>query len=209
MPDRPRPRVTRQPQPDATPSVRESLPELRSRLGARVRAARLERGISTRALAAATGLSAGFVSQLENGHVMPSVGSLVAVAQKLGIHVGDLFATTPPAAHGVLRLADRVAYLANPGVRDEVVSLDPTERLEVVIGVIQPGAGSGDELYTHGADVELVLVLRGAIDVFLGEETVSLGPGDALTFAGDVPHGYLNRGPDEVELVWVMTPATY
>jgi len=196
------------PAPTAAPELTESLPELRRSLGARVRAVRAERGLSTRALAAATGVSPGFVSQLENGHVMPSVGTLVAFARELGIHVGDLF-DVPTPAHGVVRHADRVSYEANPGVVDEVVSLDGSERLEVVIGHIAPGAGSGDELYTHGADVEVVLVTRGSIDVFLGDETVTLRAGDALTFAGDVPHGYANRSDQPCELVWVMTPATY
>jgi transcriptional regulator with XRE-family HTH domain len=207
VPDDPTRRVVRVHRPSAEPAG-ESLPELRRTLGGRVRAARTQRGLSTRALAAATSLSPGFVSQLENGHVMPSVGTLVAIATALEIRVADLFATAP-VAHGVLRRAERVAYEANPGVRDEVISLDPSERLEVVIGTIAPGASSGDELYSHGADTEFVLVQRGTIDILLGDETVTLAEGDAVTFAGDVPHGYVNRSDEPVEVVWVMTPATY
>lgn len=206
--DEPVRRVIRIPRPSPEPSARESLPELRRTLGGRVRAARVQRGLSTRALAAATSLSPGFVSQLENGHVMPSVGTLVAIAAELEIKMGDLFATGP-VAHGVLRREERVTYEANPGVHDEVISLDPSERLEVLIGTIAPGAGSGDELFSHGADTEFVLVQRGSIDILLGDETVTLREGDALTFAGDVPHGYVNRSDEPVEVVWVMTPAAY
>src|SRR5690348_2466495 len=186
----------------------ESLPELRRTLGGRVRARREQLQLSTRGLAAAANVSPGFVSQLENGHVMPSVGTLVAIAAALEIHVGDLFAAAP-AAHGVLRRDERVAFEANPGVSDEVVSLDPTDRLEVVVGTIAPGASSGDELYSHGADTEFVLLQRGTLDIFLGDETVTLREGDAVTFAGDTPHGYVNRSDEPAVVVWVMTPATY
>jgi transcriptional regulator with XRE-family HTH domain len=188
----------------ATPS----LPELRTELGRSLRAARLERGLSTRALAAAIGVTSGFVSQVENGRVMPSVATLVAIAGHLGVRVGDLFDATP-VAHGLLRREDRKTYEANAGVRDEVVSVDPTERLEVVVGYIEPGAGSGEELFTHSADTECVLVIHGTLDVFLDQETYSLRDGDALTFSGDVPHGYRNTGDAVAEVVWTMTPATY
>ena len=195
----------RRPAPEAAP---ESLPELRRTLGGRVRARREQLQLSTRALASAASVSPGFVSQLENGHVMPSVGTLVAIAAALDIHVGDLFAAAP-AAHGVLRREDRVAFEANPGVSDEVVSLDPTDRLEVVVGTIAAGASSGDELYSHGADTEFVLVQRGTLDIFLGDETVTLREGDAVTFSGDTPHGYVNRSDEPAVVVWVMTPAAY
>ena len=137
-----------------------------------------------------------------------SVATLVAIAGHLGVRVGDLFDATP-AEGALLRREDRKSYEANPGVRDEVVSVDPNDRLEVVVGYIEPGAGSGDDLFTHGADTECVLVIRGELDVFLDQETYTLRSGDALTFSGDVPHGYRNRSDELAEVVWTMTPASY
>jgi quercetin dioxygenase-like cupin family protein len=139
---------------------------------------------------------------------MPSVATLIALASRLNIKVGDLFEASPT-AHGVLKAQERVAYEANPGVTDVILSLDGSDKLEVILGYIAPGAGSGEELYEHGADTEFVLVMKGEIEVQLGAEAVVLEEGDALTFSGDVKHGYLNRTSEPVELLWVMTPATY
>jgi transcriptional regulator with XRE-family HTH domain len=193
----------------AAPRRRRTVPDIRASLGAKIRAARIDRDMTARELASTAGVTSGFVSQVENGRVMPSVATLLSLASALGLRVGDLF-DAPPAAQGLVRAADRVGYEANPGVRDEVLSLDSKEKLEVVLGHIEPGSGSGEELYTHGAETEFVLVLQGEIDLFLGEgEVCHLAEGDALTFSGDVPHGYLNRTSSPTLILWVMTPATY
>jgi transcriptional regulator with XRE-family HTH domain/quercetin dioxygenase-like cupin family protein len=60
-------------------------------LGARIRALRLRRGLSLRALARAVGVSASLVSQIETGKSQPSVSTLYAITQALGTSVDDVF----------------------------------------------------------------------------------------------------------------------
>jgi quercetin dioxygenase-like cupin family protein len=111
--------------------------------------------------------------------------------------------------HSVVRAGERRTFEANPGVFDQVISADPSQRLEVLVARIEPGASSGEELYTHGAEVEFVLVTSGELDLRLRDETIHLGEGDAATISGDVPHGYVNRSDAPAHVVWAMTPATY
>ncbi|WP_369174070.1 helix-turn-helix domain-containing protein [Streptomyces sp. R28] len=60
-------------------------------LGARIRHARLARGLSLRGLAREVGVSASLVSQIENGKSQPSVSTLYAITTALGISVESLF----------------------------------------------------------------------------------------------------------------------
>lgn len=60
-------------------------------LGARIRTLRLERGLSLRALARVVGVSASLVSQIETGKSQPSVSTLYAITQALGISIEDVF----------------------------------------------------------------------------------------------------------------------
>ena len=53
-------------------------------IGEHIRRLRLERHVSVRAFAAQTGFSPSFISQLENGQVSPSLGSLQKIAETLG-----------------------------------------------------------------------------------------------------------------------------
>lgn len=201
-------------EPPASPTGRaetidDDLPALRSTLGQKVRMLRKQRHLSTRALADAAGVTSGFVSQLENGHAMPSVATLLRMAEALEVRVGDLF-DTPAARRQIIRRAERRRFdYPQLGVSDELISADPNEHLEVLMGYIDPGGGSGAELYTHGADTEFVLVLAGEIILLLGDERHHLETGDAVTFGGDIPHGYVNEGREVAQLLWVMTPLSY
>jgi transcriptional regulator with XRE-family HTH domain len=187
----------------------DDLPAIRAALGGRLRALRHERELSARALADESGVSAGFLSQVENGHVMPSVATLIRLASALSTRVGDLFDQLG-AVGKVIRAGDRPTYpFKEHGVRDEVLSADSTGELEVLRSVIDPGASTGGEAYTHGTRVEVVHVLDGEVEIELGEEVHHLREGDSITFSGDVPHGAANPGDKSVELIWITTPVGY
>lgn len=67
-------------------------------LGARLRTARQKSGLSLRALAREMGVSASFVSQLENGKSQPSVATLYSIAQLLDVSIDELFSSTAAGA---------------------------------------------------------------------------------------------------------------
>lgn len=60
-------------------------------VGARIRQARLAKGVSLRALAREIGVSASLVSQIETGKSQPSVSTLYAITTALSISVESLF----------------------------------------------------------------------------------------------------------------------
>src|SRR3954468_14840244 len=60
-------------------------------LGLRLREGRERKGFTVRGLARYVGVSPSLVSQLERGKVMPSVGTLYAIANQLELVVDDLF----------------------------------------------------------------------------------------------------------------------
>jgi DNA-binding XRE family transcriptional regulator/mannose-6-phosphate isomerase-like protein (cupin superfamily) len=67
-------------------------------LGARLRQARLRANLSLREVARQLGVSASFVSQLENGKSQPSVATLFSLGRLLGVSVDRLFDEQPPTA---------------------------------------------------------------------------------------------------------------
>ncbi len=187
----------------------ESLVQLRRSVGERLRQVRTSRGLSLRALAKTSDLTSGFISQIENGHVMPSIAALIRLCAALDVEVGAILSATAPRGR-VVRRGDRAVYLfTEAGYRDEIVSSDSAKRLELMRCVIEPGGSTGPEPYSHGSDVEVALVLKGRIVVDLGDERYELRAGDALTFPGTLPHTVTNPGKTEAEIVWSLTPARY
>lgn len=75
-------------------------------IGARLRAERIRRGVSIRALARDIGVSASLISQIETEKSSPSVSTLYAISTTLGVSIEELFgpptedeaAATPGAA---------------------------------------------------------------------------------------------------------------
>jgi transcriptional regulator with XRE-family HTH domain len=178
-------------------------------LGARIRALREEKGLSLRPVAEHAGVSESFLSQVERGVASPSVASLRRVAEALGESVGALF--DGPGGEGKLvRVRDR-RRLVHPLRHWEDVLLTPQEsrRLQVILSSIEEGAGSGEEPYSHDSDEECVVVLKGQLEFWVGEEHFRLSEGDALLFESRRLHRNRNPGPGRSEVLWVITPPSY
>ena len=60
-------------------------------VGGRIRLQRMSRGLSVRALAQNAGITAGALSQIENGRNSPTVTTLKKVLGALGLTLGEFF----------------------------------------------------------------------------------------------------------------------
>ncbi|MCD9879616.1 helix-turn-helix domain-containing protein [Streptomyces guryensis] len=133
-------------------------------VGARIRRARLAKGVSLRALAREIGVSASLVSQIETGKSQPSVSTLYAITTALSISVESLFdayeeeaaaspvvaATAAPAT--VLHAL--AAFAADPGRRiGPLVTPGERELLELDSGVVWERLGR-----VPGTPVDFLLV---------------------------------------------------
>ena len=54
---------------------------------------------------------------------------------------------------------------------------------------------------------ENLVVTAGAVEIRVGADLHELRVGDALSFAADVPHHYVNQGTEEAVMYLVMTYA--
>ena len=178
-------------------------------LARRVRELRVAAHLSVTELARRANISAGMVSQIENAKATPSIATLVGIAGALDARIADFFEDRVEPGRVVRRGERRVIEYPAIGVRDEMVSADPTGRLQVLIAHIDAGRNSGREGFVHGSEAECVLVLEGQITIVLADQEVDLEEGDCLTFSGDVPHGFSNKGTCPARLVWIITPVSY
>jgi transcriptional regulator with XRE-family HTH domain len=178
-------------------------------LGARIRALRLARGETLRKLAAQAGVTESFLSQVERGVASPSIASVQRIARSLGTSIAELFATDDRAGV-VVRAADRrrVVY-QGLGAVDEFLTRATDGRLQVIMSTIQPGGGTGEEAYTHDSDEEVVVVLEGALDLWVGPEHYRLETGDAVTHSSRVPHRNTNPGPGVARVLFCITPPSF
>ena len=178
-------------------------------LGARIRTLRLAQGATLRKLAAEAGVTESFLSQVERGVASPSIATVQRIARALGQSIAELFAADERAG-SLVRVHDRrrVAY-PGLGAVDEFLTRSTDGRLQVILSTIEPGGGTGDEAYTHDSDEEVVVVLEGSLDLWVGPEHYRLNAGDAVTHASRVPHRNTNPGPGVARVLFCITPPSY
>jgi transcriptional regulator with XRE-family HTH domain len=171
-------------------------------VGNRLRALRKERGMTIPQLAAATGLTNGFISQLERDLTSASLSSLARIAEALDVRLGHLVdGKWEGEAPVILDLRGQEHVLLSPA--DEM-------RFHVTESRIEPEASAGEELYTLPADVEIVSVVEGALELRVRDEKHLLRAGESFTYAPRDPHTWRNPSATEPAVVlWLAVPNPY
>ncbi len=176
------------------------------RIGAQLRTARLSQKLTMEAVADATGLTKGFLSRLERDAASPSVASLVAVCDVIGLRVGALF--DPPDTAVVRAGQGKPITFGAQGAQESLLTPGTQQQVEVIHSLLAGGGHGGAELYTLDCAVEFAYVVEGGLELVLEHETVTLGPGDAMTFPGRTPHTWRNASASApCEVLWVLSPA--
>ncbi|WP_309105158.1 XRE family transcriptional regulator [Microbacterium sp.] len=162
-------------------------------IGARVRQERKGRAWTLDQLAATAGLSRRMLVNVEQGTVNPSVGTLLRLSDALGVGLPAL--VEPPAGRTVKRTRRGegavlwTGALGGQGVL--VAGTEPPDVVELWDWTLAPGERHESEAHATGTR-EVLQVQEGAMTVTVGDDSYELGPGDALTFHGDVVHAYGN-----------------
>ncbi|MFP7572004.1 helix-turn-helix domain-containing protein [Marivita sp. S2033] len=172
-------------------------------LGPRIRGRRRKLSLTLKTLAERSGVSVGYLSQVETDKAVPSLGTLAQIAQALEVDL-DHFITTPRAATALSRASERAQFsLPGSAMSYEMVSNDyPGSELSSYILLVPPGYAS--EVTTHEGE-EIVMVLEGEIEQTLGDETLVMGQGDALHYSGATPHSWANRSDAPARMIWTGT----
>lgn len=166
---------------------------LRIAVGERVRAARRAHRLSVGALATRAGIGKGSLSEIENGTRNPTLSTLYALANTLGLPLSRLLADEPG------------AELASPGITVRLLdsSTDGDGTVEVYLLTLAPGAvhvsaGHGPHVVEH------LLVTRGAARAGRVGAEVDLDAGAAATWASDAEHSYRALGDRPAAAVLVI-----
>jgi len=177
-------------------------------LAGRLRQLRKARHMSLRELGQLIGTTPSFLSQLERGLTGASTGTLVRIADAFGVSVAELFEDRPPPAHRVLKRSLRPALPAAEGCRKTLLSGRPLKTLEVYAGEFEVGGSTGPQPYAHGDAHEMLVVLRGTVEVSLGPERYVLEEGDSIEYSTTIPHRTANAGNSRAEVLWIISPPT-
>jgi transcriptional regulator with XRE-family HTH domain len=173
-------------------------------VGSRLRGLREERGVSMRALARRSGLSANALSMIERSLTSPSVSTLHKLAGALEVPITAFFREEPPRSKIVFCKAnERVRVPLIKGVWEGLGGESFTGRIEPFMITVEAGGSSGPYGMLHTGH-EFVFCLRGALEYEVDDQQFILTAGDSLIFAANLNHRWHNPGKTVANAIIVL-----
>lgn len=181
-------------------------------VGDKLRRLRLKKKLGLVELGKHTGLSPALLSKIENGKIFPTLPTLLRIAMVFSVGLEHFF--SPPDAGPVLavvRKGERQRFPDRPdsdAVAYHFESLDfpaKDRRLNAYFAEFHPVAKERTRPHRHDG-VELIYLVRGRLEVRVGDADHVLDEGDAIYFDSSVAHAYRRVGDERCEAVVVSAP---
>lgn len=174
--------------------------------GARLREIRNKLGISQRQLAKSSQVANATISQIESGTMNPTVGMLKKVLNGIPMSLSDFFADELDIEEKIFYTADELVEIGDGGISYRQVGTKlQNKAIQLLHECYQPGTTTGKHSITHEGE-ECGIILKGRLEVTVGEQTKTLKAGDAYYFKSTQPHYFKNLSREPCELISACTP---
>jgi transcriptional regulator with XRE-family HTH domain len=159
-----------------------------SRIAANLRALRTARDLSIVTLAKRSGVARATLTKLEAGVGNPTVDTLYALADSLGVALGDLIGEPQPVP-GILVLRAGEGTAVHGAVTANLLDRVHGHGLAEVYTITFSTRRRRADPHPSGV-LESIVVVSGRLRTGPAASPSELGPGDYIRFPGDVPHVY-------------------
>jgi transcriptional regulator with XRE-family HTH domain len=178
-------------------------------LGSRLKSLREAHDLSQRELAKRAGVSNAIISMIEQNRSSPSVGMLKRLLDGFPLSLAEFFALEAPPKPQIYFTAKELVELAGGAISYRQVGADLSGKaMQMLHERYAPGADTGAQMLTHEAE-EGGIIIRGRLEVTVGDQVRVLGPGDAYYFDSRTPHRFRNIGEEECEVVSANSPPSF
>ena len=178
------------------------------KIGEKLKRLRLANNLTQEELANRTGLTKGYISQLERDYTSPSLSTLKDILDVLGEDLAEFF-KQPPIEQVVYKRSERILTAdSDDKLKVELlVQASQKQQMEPVLVTLAPGGKTWEDRSHQGQ--EFGFVIQGNIILEVGGKRHRLEAGDCFYFTADQRHRVTNEGPFEAQILWVVTPPTF
>jgi len=170
------------------------------RIGDRFKELRKEKNLTLKELSEKTGLSIGYLSNLERNISSPTLEYMQRICEILGVSITELLAPEKQ-EHILIRKADRVTLIDNDNLKCESINFGNYDT-ECLCITLHPGV-SFHETWGHAYD-EMGIVVQGSMEITIDEKIYTLYEGDSFYICANTPHSMSNSSEEDCISYWVM-----
>ena len=178
-------------------------------IGLRLKSLRTAKGLSQRKLASLADVSNATISLIENDRTDPSTGLLKRILDGLGVSFADFFAPSSAGDETFFYRHEELSEISSGPISYRQVGSNLSDsQLQILFERYQPGSDTGQSMLSHDAE-EGGIVLKGRLEVTVGEQVQTLTAGDAYRFNSKLPHRFRNTGNEQCVIVSACTPPSF
>lgn len=182
-------------------------------LGTNIREYRKKLKLTMRELAESTGLSIGYISQVEREEVEPSLSSLRKIARSFDVPVYILMDDHKNDPNLTIRREERLSVrMRKSSVEYEFLTPLPSPgfipKTLMIKATLEPNSKDSELPVVHHSE-ETILILKGTLNVEIGDSVTVLHEGDTIIIEEDLPHTCINQTDGYVEVLSTITPPVW
>lgn len=179
-------------------------------IGQRLLLVRKIYGLTQRELARRAGVTNGAISLIEQNRVSPSISSLKKILDGIPMSIAEFFTLDLVPSDEVFFQDHELPDIAmDPKIIMKLLGRRSKGRaIQILHEYYEPGADTGEAMLRHSGE-EGGVVVRGSIQVTIGDKVQNLSVGDGYYFNSQLPHRFVNNGIEVCEIVSANSPPSF
>lgn len=179
-------------------------------IGSIIKTLRKKKNLTLKQLSDQSGLSVGFLSQLERGISSIAIDSLSKIADILEVSLSTFFqdmnaVNVDPVVHSFDMMCTQVSpQIIQYILSNDVTAFDTLPRIFQLMPLANADM-SKMEMYCHSGE-EFIYILEGVVTVFVDDNQYSLYPGDSIQIHSNQPHNWINYTNKIAKLLTMNSP---
>lgn len=176
-------------------------------IGKRINLRRKELGLSLRELGDLAGVTASFLSQIENDQVSPSLNSLQSISTALKV---PIFYLLNEGSNGnVVRANERTkVFFPDTKIGYDLLTADFSKQMMSYIIRMEPHANRVAMTLSKSTE-QWMHVIGGKLRIVVAEDTFILDTGDTIYYDGDMLVEFGSVSDEELVVICCITPPVF
>ncbi|MBU3206744.1 XRE family transcriptional regulator [Clostridium algidicarnis] len=177
-------------------------------VGKKIKELRTKNNLTLKDLSVKSGMSIGFLSQLERGLTTIAIDTLSNLGEVLGVDLSYFLSSPNQSKKPIIRSYEKEVFQINSNqfiYYNLTNDIENKELLPRYIEILPTNSKEDVETYNHEGE-EFIYVIEGILTLVIDREQFELFPGDSAHYSSKTFHNWSNHTSKTVKLIAVHTP---